>query len=284
MVRLLLPLLTLLTAAKSPTVAESPSLAESQTPQAAVFIHCALLQRWQDVLDELVWAVHRGGLIAFVTNVVIVAVGADHATSDVRSELTPARYVSGGHERKIDIVFSNESMRRYELPTHTALQQFARSHPNHLLLYMHTKGVGKVINPAVEEHRKLMTYFNAQCFGACMDRLRAGSPSCGVDLVRQPELHFSGNFWWARADRIASLPEPNEFADIRRFPNALRSWRHNQEFWVTWREIASRPVCVWQSGIDVYKRHLTRYPPERYENATRCAAHVPMLNKRMSTG
>ena len=130
MVRLLLPLLTLLTAAKSPTVAESPSLAESQTPQAAVFIHCALLQRWQDVLDELVWAVHRGGLIAFVTNVVIVAVGADHATSDVRSELTPARYVSGGHERKIDIVFSNESMRRYELPTHTALQQFARSHPN----------------------------------------------------------------------------------------------------------------------------------------------------------
>lgn len=46
-----------------------------------------------------------------------------------------------------------------------------------------------------------------------MDRLRAGAPSCGhcgVDLVRQPELHFSGNFWWARADRIASLPEPNE--------------------------------------------------------------------------
>ena len=90
-----------------------------------------------------------------------------------------------------------------------------------------------------------------------MDRLRAGAPSCGhcgVDLVRQPELHFSGNFWWARADRIASLPEPNEFADIRRFPNALRSWRHNQEFWVTWREIASRPVCVWQSGIDVYNK------------------------------
>ena len=46
-----------------------------------------------------------------------------------------------------------------------------------------------------------------------MDRLRAGAPSCGhcgLDLVRQPELHVSGNFWWARADRIASLPEPNE--------------------------------------------------------------------------
>ena len=248
-----------------PSPAPSPPLPRPPKP-VAVFIHCALLTRWQDVLDELVWSVHRGGLIELVTDLVIVAVGADLAASEVGSQLTPMRYASGGHAERIQVIFSNESIKRYELPTLTALHQFAGTHPGHLLLYMHTKGVGKVVNHAIEDQRSYMIHFNARCFGACVALLSAGAPSCGVDLVTAPQLHFSGNYWWVRADRAAVLPAPNDFADLKRFPNALHSWRHNQEFWVAWRENASRPASVWHSGINIYERHLHRYPESRYKN------------------
>jgi len=87
--------------------------------------------------------------------------------------------------------------------------------------------------------------------------------TCGVDLRDEPTLHYSGNFWWSKADNIISLPSPTEFNNLIKYPNPLNSIRHNQEFWICHNK-NKRFVSLWDCGISVYERHLHTYPRELY--------------------
>jgi hypothetical protein len=82
----------------------------------------------------------------------------------------------------------------------------------------------------------------------------------GVDLRRNPGLHYSGNFWWARSDYIANLPELMK-ADIHGSPSA----RHRAEFYIT-SNLTARHFSMWDSGINVYEHANNEYPPERYRH------------------
>ena len=88
--------------------------------------------------------------------------------------------------------------------------------------------------------------------------------TCGVDLRRDPTLHYSGNFWWSNASYIATLPEPCEFNNLQKYPNPLNSLRHNQEFWICYHKESDYHYSLWDCGINCYERHLHRYPKTYY--------------------
>jgi hypothetical protein len=99
---------------------------------------------------------------------------------------------------------------RMEVPTLTMLQQFCRApeHHEHLVFYMHSKGVSKVGNKSqwrlVFFWRKYLEYYALEHPEYCIEALRTGqASSCGVDLTGG---HFSGNFWWATCKYINSIP------------------------------------------------------------------------------
>jgi hypothetical protein len=85
----------------------------------------------------------------------------------------------------------------------------------------------------------------------------------GVDLRDYPTLHYSGNFWWANALYINTLPEPYVFNNLEQYPNPLHSLRHNQEFWICYHKDKLHK-SQWDCGINCYERHLHRYNPELY--------------------
>ena len=159
-----------------------------------------------------------------------------------------------------------------------------------LILYLHTKGAGKELNLAVEHWVDLMMHFLVDRHCDCVQRLSrlnrdlgghhcTQAVTCGVDLRTRPVLHYSGNFWWARADFIARLPSPWNLLDLAQSPNPFKSWRHNFEFWATNQtpglipmtmgndscvELIQTHTSIWQSGISVWARHRTAYPSTLY--------------------
>jgi hypothetical protein len=107
-----------------------------------------------------------------------------------------------------------------------------------------------------------MLYFLISKWEKCINNLLE-CDTCGVDLRNEPTLHYSGNFWWSTSNNIISLPNPISFSNLNRYPNPLNSARHNQEFWICYNR-NKKHISMWDCGINVYERHLHRYPKELY--------------------
>jgi len=76
------------------------------------------------------------------------------------------------------------------------------------VLYLHSKGASRRGNLSVEAWKNYMEYFNIEKWEDCIYKLHnEGYNTCGVNLQSEPKLHYSGNFWWAKAEYINTLNE-----------------------------------------------------------------------------
>lgn len=74
------------------------------------------------------------------------------------------------------------------------------------VLYLHSKGASRRGNVTVEAWKNYMEYFNIEKWKDCIYKLhKEGYNTCGVNLQSEPKLHYSGNFWWAKAEYINTL-------------------------------------------------------------------------------
>ena len=217
-----------------------------------VFVHTALLPRCQQRIDQYLSLMKASGLLDVLTQLYIDCVGDGQLPSVAAYSSYPITV-----ERVSSVLEDNE------FPTQHHLWSYARDHPTSFLLYLHTKGVGKEINPAIEDWVSYMTYFLIEQWQSCVKELESNK-TVGVDLRPEFHLHYSGNFWWTRADFVRLLPNPLEFRDLTRYPNAIQSWRHNAEFWICYDGLAPGHVNLWSSNIHVGMRHLCLYPRDRY--------------------
>lgn len=96
-----------------------------------------------------------------------------------------------------------------------------------LVYYLHSKGVTHAVHEEQKAKaslawRSYMEYFLFNNPRWCVRRLLEGAATCGVEF-RVPNAshyegdpqhmpHYSGNYWWARCDYIASLPPPTTFS------------------------------------------------------------------------
>ena len=154
----------------------------------------------------------------------------------------------------------------YEVHTLKYLYDFCIKNQDYNVLYMHTKNVGKEINHCIEDQIVYILYFLVNKWKMCINKLLEYN-TCGVDLRREPTLHYSGNFWWSTANHIISLPCPrdfNNFDNFDKYPNPLNSLRHNQEFWICYNKNLNSHFSLWDCGINCYERHLHRYTKEEY--------------------
>ena len=145
----------------------------------------------------------------------------------------------------------------FELGTMAALRQYCIENPTDYVYYMHTKGLSRSSKP-VDDWRIVMEYFTIGHHRLCTDLLDAGADMVGINLFPGPVIHYSGNFWWAKASYIATLPE----IVISKYN------RMAAEFWPVSGQ--GQFECLHYTEVDHY---LQQYPFESYRNIDALGAY-----------
>jgi hypothetical protein len=141
-------------------------------------------------------------------------------------------------------------LRDFEFPTLRALKADCDAATEDLnILYLHSKGASKDTR-AAEDWRRLMLHFTVERYPEALKQLESHA-ACGVNIRKEPALHFSGNFWWARSSYIKQLKtiESLDQAD-----------RYQAEFWIG-DEGRGDLASLHDSGKDHWEQ---RYPRSAY--------------------
>jgi hypothetical protein len=211
----------------------------------AIYFHIATIGEYQKIFDEIYTQFVESNFLDNVEIINLCIVG----QGDLNIQLSD----------KIRI-YQDSDVNSGEFFTLDKIKSFSDcSEENYKILYIHTKGVTTPNNECIADWRKYMTYFNVWQYEKCLQLLEH-CDSCGVDLVDEPALHYSGNFWWANSSYIKKLPTINEI----KFPKTppILSIRHNGEFWIGMGN--GNLKSLWNSNINVYERHLHSYSKQNY--------------------
>ena len=110
-----------------------------------------------------------------------------------------------------------------------------------LSAYMHTKGLShfyKSVNNSkwssnINTWRHFMEYVCIDSWRDCVKDLNEHD-TVGMNLYRQPFVHYSGNFWWAKGSHIVKLKNPFDGSDTKPTEGQedTLTERHNAESWV----------------------------------------------------
>lgn len=166
------------------------------------YIHIATIGLWKISFEMLLAAVVNSGLYRRSESIKCIVVAEDTvsfrelSSADQFTSLTKLQFFYGG----------NISM--YERATlHTMKHDAESAVPNTLYWYLHTKGIrrfGTKSESTVKDWIKLMLFWNIEKWRFPLFYLQKYS-TYGINLINFPRLHYSGNFWWATAEYLASL-------------------------------------------------------------------------------
>lgn len=210
-----------------------------------IYFHVATIGEYQKIFDEIYSEILNSGLINEIISLNICIVGEGNLI------INPNLKVK---------VYRNSFIDSGEFFTLELLKTFVEStEENYKILYIHTKGVTTPNNQCIVDWRKYMTYFNVNQYEKCFNVLDTYD-SCGVDLVTEPAVHYSGNFWWSNSSYIKKLPSISEIKFPKNPP--ILSIRHNCEFWIGMGNGILK--SLWNSNINVYERHLHTYSKNNY--------------------
>lgn len=93
---------------------------------------------------------------------------------------------------------------RDERETLRALKKFGEDNEDFVILYIHNKGVTDPDNTNIKDWVDILNYFCITRWKDCLKVLETRFGAVGALLK---ERHYHGNFWWADAGYIKSLPD-----------------------------------------------------------------------------
>ena len=217
----------------------------------AVWFHFMQANAWRTVFDDTMGTLENSALLRECGAEVFLASPQGpwlgNSTSGIVGDFPVASYVTNlnastsfMHGRVRDgYEFGVEFAESGELATTLQLQRYCRANRDAFVLYLHDKGTRRPAGEASQvdsflrqaDWRRLQEYFLVEIFEDCIAALEAGYNTCGALLRRFPLMHYSGNFYWARCDYVAGLPD-------------VAIWRH---FWEThyWAELFIGGASKW---------------------------------------
>ncbi len=217
--------------------------ASGQTMDAVCFIHSYTRDGDTTILAELLASLEGSGLLTELSHLYIVNCG-DPLPSSLCAALGPM-------SARVQIIEYSPDASRAEAPTLEMLRSFASVHRGARVLYLHTKGASHPRRCAsIDEWRRMMLHFLVQLHADARKELD-NHDVVGCNLLESPRPHFAGNFWWANAGYLHTLP-PVPGGD-----------RHSAEWWVLSGEEVTAG-SLHDSGVDHYRQ---AYPRDRYDGA-----------------
>lgn len=152
------------------------------------------------------------------------------------------------------------NINEYEFPT----LQFIEDNIQEGDKILYLNGLGVTENSIYKQSwRKYLSYFNIEKWKECVKALDSGYDVCGVDWRTHPTPHYSGNFWWANASYLKTLPKIQTL-NKENSPRVL-TLRHNAEMYIGMNPNVKARI-LHQSNISQYSRHIHLYNQENYIN------------------
>ena len=208
-----------------------------------VFFHVSCMPGWEPIIREMFRYLEHVGL----TEVYGCVIG--HGDVAKMAEECGVRYYELGR---------TQDFLQCEGPTLNRVYEYATQHPHGAVIYLHSKGVSAPNDETKAAWRRIMLVHVA---GSWRGHLEAMSEYDAIGCAWQPDRdypHYSGNFWAARCDWLASLQPPWQYrlskpADFRYAGN---SWRNRMyaEHWLgsaQWHHIHSllgTGSRIWEPG------------------------------------
>jgi hypothetical protein len=189
--------------------------ANPQRPEPlSVWYHVACMNNWRDVFAE-----QAAVFSALSLRPTACVLGSEQDAEIVRAEM--------------EVAYRSDNLLEYETPTLQRLWEWCRANPHGSAMYVHTKGVSNPNDKCKAAWRRLMTRHVVGDWRTNLNRL-AVEDMAGVDWQHSRSYpHFSGNFWMARADWIASLQSPDEYRRQGGPRIAGNPWdRMHAEMWI----------------------------------------------------
>ena len=173
-----------------------------QTPKLACFIHSTTLEIWKDeFLMTLLNQIRSSGLLAKLDHFCIVNTGLAIDNQAIESNYAPAK-----------VIHYSQQTNEFENVTVKLLHTFCRFNPEYKVLYMHTKGVSygrdHVFLPGIHSWNRFMLYGLVDNYEKCLQLMHIYD-TIGSNYRPSQDgngQHYSGNFWWATAKYISTLP------------------------------------------------------------------------------
>jgi|GEM_PF-177186 len=199
------------------------------------FIHSYTRDHDSAILSEILDAVAVAGLLSHLDRLYIINVG-DNTT-------LPERFT---HDTlRVRLINYSSDASRGEAPTLDLIRTFSMFQHDAHVLYVHTKGASyEPPSAAVTDWRRMLLHFLVENH----DQARAALQThdvVGCNFLDHPARHFSGNFWWARAGYLKSLP-PVPIGD-----------RHQAEWWVLSTD-GARNASLHDSRVNHYSEAYPR--------------------------
>lgn len=169
----------------------------------------------------------------------------------------------------VTLIDHDATPEEYELSTLNELKNYCnKSNESFKVLYLHHKGASRLRtrkHANITDWRNYMMYFNVDLWQDCVSALDLGYDTAGVEWTENPKFpkHYSGNFWWATADYIRSLPDivrPRDRHFINQSQFGLKEhYRFDAEAWIGLANPHAKSFN--NSNIDHYRES---YPDHLY--------------------
>lgn len=179
-----------------------------QNAPIAVFSHNYLKNHWFDIVSKQMSKLYRSGLYKRADKIVygVQCEKEDdyHTFMDILNTYDV--------DRKIEVYRYSKNM--YEYPTLIHLQNYCNQNPNAKVLYYHAKGTSRQYDKNIESWRECLEYFNIELWRKSIENFKFDKHDvCGALYVtwfafldKVLTNYYSGNFWWATAKYINTLP------------------------------------------------------------------------------
>ena len=100
----------------------------------------------------------------------------------------------------------NKRLTKDEGETVESMYRFCKENPDYKVLFFHAKGASRQFVPQLHAWRMFLEYYVIDKWKECISKLE-NYDTVGSKLRMKPFPHYSGNFWWANADYVATLDE-----------------------------------------------------------------------------
>lgn len=198
--------------------------------RVGVYLHVATMGRYQEVVEEVLTALAQSALASSIADLQIHVVGDGFLT--VSPNQLPSRVIRTG-----------KPVTAFEMPTLGAIRSDAMSRRFSKVLYLNCLG-GRHVGSGYEVRRawrELIAYELIERGPDCLEELQSRD-LVGIEWARDPMPHMTSNNWWASGAYLATLDDPETFAETVVATNLSgfgASWeeperkrRHAGEFWI----------------------------------------------------
>lgn len=236
------------------------------TKPIKIFMHVNDLPGAFDLLGDQLTRMNESGLLDAATSVLLCSNGDPANFLPAQNALAQFRQCKWYHaSNRTDL---------WEYPTLDLLKRNCDAtlgNEEFDVCYLHLKGLSRLGDQRVVDWRNFLEHYSIDKWQQNVSKLAEGYEVVGTNVIEQPWLHSSGNFWWASSryvkERLKYLPSPDlniQWGTVSPYTAAVYdqgNFRYDHEAWVfsgqpNWFEIARTP------GKDVPGWHFDNFYPQ----------------------